>query len=91
MDGGGGAEESAGVQTPALADEVENARIPAVRVWGPVPAAQAHGVGVVRIIGVAEDRVEVGALRRQAVRERVDLIQIPDPPRHARTKHKRNL
>ena len=41
----GGSEESAGCEPSTVADDVLEARIPAVRVWGPVPAAQAHEVG----------------------------------------------
>ena len=45
MDGVGCAQEPAGVETCAPADDGEKARMTAVRVWGPVPAAQAHGAG----------------------------------------------
>ena len=45
MDGFGGAEESVGCEPSTVADDVLEARIPALRVWGPVPAAQAHEVG----------------------------------------------
>ena len=46
---------------------------------------------VVHGVGVARDRVEVGALRRHVVRERVESIQLLDPTRHATTKHERTL
>ena len=45
MDAVGGSEESAGCEPSTVADDGLEARIPAVRVWGPVPAAQAHEVG----------------------------------------------
>ena len=45
MDGVGSSEEHAGAETSAVADDGAIATIPAVRVWGPVLPAQAHGVG----------------------------------------------
>jgi hypothetical protein len=45
MDGAGSSEEPAGAETSAVADDGAMATIPAVRVWGPVLPAQAHGVG----------------------------------------------
>ncbi len=45
MDAVGGSEGSVVCEPSTVADDGLEARIPAVRVWGPVSAAQAHVVG----------------------------------------------